>query len=434
MVDVVGYYSRSRVCKEIAEFLRGRKAFTVAADGSKHEVEVHSPSSITEHARRGARSFYGSPAVNGSCTVAWRITPSSPDYWALGLEAARTIVDFLSEKGVKSSVYLTWDGEGFEVRVHEDALKGLEDPVGCARSIECYVLHKVRSKLYRIGRLCGLRVEAIDPEEGALIAPLSLHPKLTRCAVYFKPEAMESFEPRWSDLDVARHDPESWRRAVVGEARGLAMEAAEWVKSRGKAEPTRLEVQAAKLRGPGRFEVMALLQAARYYLLKGDLDKAKSFGLNRAIFYAWAKHYGPRSRAFRIYRGGIRAPSAQTGKGAKPVTVLGEATTVSPRGWFEIGGEEQLPVHFDRQVASKIEMIMPFDVAWRQALRYLKKFPRKVLEDQRLFFKYVYEPVRDLFLDRVVLGKDQDKIAGEAWKRIPPKPKQSTLDSLEGSA
>ena len=45
----------------------------------------------------------------------------------------------------------------------------------------------------------------------------------------------------------------------------------------------------------GRFQVMALLQTARYYRLHGDLMRAKSFGLNRAVFYAWAKHYGPRS-------------------------------------------------------------------------------------------------------------------------------------------
>jgi len=36
----------------------------------------------------------------------------------------------------------------------------------------------------------------------------------------------------------------------------------------------------------GRFQVMALLQAIRYYLLAGDLERAKSWGLNRAIFYA----------------------------------------------------------------------------------------------------------------------------------------------------
>jgi len=52
--------------------------------------------------------------------------------------------------------------------------------------------------------------------------------------------------------------------------------------------------------GLGRFQVMALLQAARYYKLHGDLEKAKSWGLNRAIFYAWAKHYGSRYRAFSL--------------------------------------------------------------------------------------------------------------------------------------
>jgi len=39
----------------------------------------------------------------------------------------------------------------------------------------------------------------------------------------------------------------------------------------------------------GRFQVMATLQAARAYALGYSLDEAKSFGLNRAIFYAAAK-------------------------------------------------------------------------------------------------------------------------------------------------
>ena len=45
---------------------------------------------------------------------------------------------------------------------------------------------------------------------------------------------------------------------------------------------------------------MALLQAASYYLLKGDLNRAKSFGLNRAIFYAWAKGSGGRPAERRL--------------------------------------------------------------------------------------------------------------------------------------
>jgi len=56
------------------------------------------------------------------------------------------------------------------------------------------------------------------------------------------------------------------------------------------------KIKLLKAMGIGRFQVMALLQAARHYIIHKDLKKAKSFGLNRAIFYAWAKHYGPRSR------------------------------------------------------------------------------------------------------------------------------------------
>lgn len=39
----------------------------------------------------------------------------------------------------------------------------------------------------------------------------------------------------------------------------------------------------------GRFQVMATLQAARAYVLGMRVASAKSFGLNRAIFYAAAK-------------------------------------------------------------------------------------------------------------------------------------------------
>ncbi|MBC7189152.1 hypothetical protein H5U35_02900, partial [Candidatus Aerophobetes bacterium] len=39
----------------------------------------------------------------------------------------------------------------------------------------------------------------------------------------------------------------------------------------------------------GRFQVMATLQAARAFLLGLPLESAKSWGLNRAIFYAAAK-------------------------------------------------------------------------------------------------------------------------------------------------
>jgi len=39
----------------------------------------------------------------------------------------------------------------------------------------------------------------------------------------------------------------------------------------------------------GRFQVIATLQAARAFVLGFPIESAKSWGLNRAIFYAAAK-------------------------------------------------------------------------------------------------------------------------------------------------
>ncbi|PIV54824.1 MAG: hypothetical protein COS15_04915, partial [Caldiserica bacterium CG02_land_8_20_14_3_00_36_38] len=52
----------------------------------------------------------------------------------------------------------------------------------------------------------------------------------------------------------------------------------------------------------GRFQVMATLQAARAYILGKPLNSAKSFGLNRAIFYAAAK------KGFKVMKG-AKTPS-----------------------------------------------------------------------------------------------------------------------------
>lgn len=139
---------------------------------------------------------------------------------------------------------------------------------------------------------------------------------------------------------------------------------------------------------------MALLQAARYYLIRGDLDKAKSFGLNRAIFYAWAKKTGgrkPRRSA------GASHYSAVPPKSANMDGVGDEKAYVSPTGLFTIGDEVQRPQDYDRQVAMRINSVVPYEVAWEAALKYLSTFPRSVLLSQREFYEKVYKPVRDRF-------------------------------------
>jgi len=148
----------------------------------------------------------------------------------------------------------------------------------------------------------------------------------------------------------------------------------------------------------GRFQVMGLLQAARYYLIKGDIERAKSFGLNRAIFYAWAKRYA-RDRLSRGKRRiGAEATAGPRAADLRVEQIGNETAYLSPRGWFTIGGTEQSARDYDQQIAKRIEAAaIPYEDAWATAIRYLKGFPRETLIDQQKFYREVYQPVRDVF-------------------------------------
>lgn len=144
----------------------------------------------------------------------------------------------------------------------------------------------------------------------------------------------------------------------------------------------------------GRFQVMALLQAARYYLIRGDLESAKSFGLNRAIFYAWAK------------KRGVRPPRRPASNRSMTTTEVAEKNEVEERlgdetvyrrigGWYTIGGDEQRPEDFDRQIVSRLGGEKIFRQYWDKAIEYLQSFPRQMIESQKDFFEKIYLPVRD---------------------------------------
>lgn len=179
--------------------------------------------------------------------------------------------------------------------------------------------------------------------------------------------------------------------------------------------------------GLGRFHVMALLQAARYYRLFGDLEKAWSWGLDRAVFYAWAKHYGrERRRAVTLRELEEAAARGPRGGGGCPegmVRVLGECVEVGRGGWFAFGGVEHTPGEFRRRVVEKVSKLVPWERAWRAALEYVSRFPERVLRDPRLFYKYVYEPVRDRFFVDLVEGRVPE----------PPRWVVERLESLRGA-
>jgi hypothetical protein len=145
----------------------------------------------------------------------------------------------------------------------------------------------------------------------------------------------------------------------------------------------------------GRFQVMAMLQAARALALGLRLDEAKSWGLNRAIFYAAAK------RGFRHPQHDATATPARVRRSAAPATEAryelgGEAAYLAHDGAhplrFQIGGEEQTPATFDREV---VERVPDWERAWAEAQAVIAAAPREDLESQHRFFDNVYRPRRD---------------------------------------
>jgi hypothetical protein len=145
----------------------------------------------------------------------------------------------------------------------------------------------------------------------------------------------------------------------------------------------------------GRFQVMATLQAARAFVLDMPEPLARSWGLNRAIFYAAAK---------RGFKGKPPAERPLAEVRAKPITEtpdtyhLGNEMAYKTKGkdgetYFTIGGQMQTEKDFERQIASRFGG--KFDRAWNEALELVKQFDQEILLSQRDFFDIVYKTNRD---------------------------------------
>lgn len=145
----------------------------------------------------------------------------------------------------------------------------------------------------------------------------------------------------------------------------------------------------------GRFQVMATLQAARALILGLPEPFAKSWGLNRAIFYAAAK---------RGFKGKPPAARPLAEIRAKPIMespeayYLGTEMAYKAQGkdgktYFTIGEQMQTEKDFERQVESRFGG--KFDHAWKESIELVKQFDREVLLSQQDFFELVYRPNRD---------------------------------------
>ena len=155
----------------------------------------------------------------------------------------------------------------------------------------------------------------------------------------------------------------------------------------------------------GRFQVMATLQAARAYVLGYSLEEAKSFGLNRAIFYAAAKRG---FKSMKGLKGEIKLPKwklirkipkEDIEKIEKSISIerLGDEMAyyvkLGDRKYFLIGDDLQTPEDFKKQVEERFKG--KFEDAWKEAINIVKSYDKGVLLSQRYFYEAVYKPRRD---------------------------------------
>ncbi|ACP54466.1 hypothetical protein [Saccharolobus islandicus] len=269
------------------------------------------------------------------------------DKWEKAIKAVEVIVSQLEKEGVEKSVYLLWSGKGIHVRINENAIPKDFGPLTAAHAIVQYVLREVRDEIIKIG---DVKVdELIDPKR-VFTVPLSPHKELDYVTVCFSPDKLSKFSLDWANPDSFIHEERVYERYEKDEAKELIERALmEYKPSHEGVKPKKEETAEGKI---VRFQVMDILEAARYYVLYGDLDKAKSFGLNRAIFYAWAKYYG-REYVPKGSKTGI-LPEIKKSEDKISTEVTGESVYQDVKtGYYIIGDKPQIPEDYDKEIKNK---------------------------------------------------------------------------------
>ena len=420
MISLLSHYSKDIVKREIYNFSKQRwvalygntmyrydkndnpLTFTSEEDVVKKVTEFKAR---TVYATAGKYEVVNKDNVNNDRLIAY--TPffdidTKIDKWEYAVKAAEIIVSHLEKEGVEKSVYLLWSGEGIHVRINERAIAKSYDPLTAAHAIVQYVIGKAKDELKKLTEESRgvLKVEDLIDSKRVFTAPLSFHKELDLVAVCFSPDKLSKFSPDWAKPENFIHEEGVYNRFEENEAEDLLVKAI--VEYKPKHESIKMEGEKEVEGKIGRFQVMGILQAARYYVIYGDLDKAKSFGLNRAIFYAWAKYYGrgyiPKNVKYKV------PSSARSDR--KLVKVVGEDVFQDAEtGYFVIGDKPQTPEDYDKEIKEKIDHIVPYDEAWKAAVDYVSSFSRETLMNQRAFYEKVYLPVRDAFIEKVLKRK-----------------------------
>lgn len=163
-----------------------------------------------------------------------------------------------------------------------------------------------------------------------------------------------------------------------------------------------------RYRKVGRFQVMAILQAARAYVLGKPIETAKSFGLNRAIFYAAAKR-GFKPKPWKPKEIKVKVKEVEIPERRKKEIVesfkidhigdeMAYSVEIDGKQYYMIGNEVQTEESFKKQIEERFGG--KFEQAWKEAIEICKQYDRGVLLSQRAFYEVVYKPRRDELAER----------------------------------
>jgi hypothetical protein len=244
------HFSRADVRRAIVDFLRGRWVSVQTENGFRRYLNGR-PLRVNNEVELEAllrllgpvRTFYGTIEIYRriesredvydegnviSATPTWDID-SEIDNWRATVEVIREIINFLSEEGVKNSVFIIWSGNGAHVHIHPLSISLNINPLDIAWSVTEFVRLKLELKVEEIRRKHNVEKLVLANEirpRRVFTAPLCFHRKLDVVTVPILPEDLEDFDISWTSPGNFRFSSE-WNRFSRGEADALAKRAYE---------------------------------------------------------------------------------------------------------------------------------------------------------------------------------------------------------------
>ncbi len=147
-----------------------------------------------------------------------------------------------------------------------------------------------------------------------------------------------------------------------------------------------------------KFYVMAIIQAARAKSLGLSSWSAKSFGLNRAIFYRAAK-FGFNKSVPKLHKQKISAERSIAPEKRDQIEVTFRIAKVGDEKAYAVLYKNKLtfiagnklikPKDFEKSIEQKLTT--SFEWVWDDALNLVNSYDKAVLRSQRLFYELVYK-------------------------------------------